>query len=106
VPVDRFVGIGFVRPRTVLPAAGVCASVSSRPVPPAFVRAFARPRFGGVGFADPLRLDFLVDFAVFALALRFGADAFFLGAAFLPDLRGFDFGAAFFAMTGSLTERP
>jgi hypothetical protein len=35
VPVDRFVGIGFVIPRTDRPVSAVCASVSSRPVPPA-----------------------------------------------------------------------
>src|SRR3990172_3533855 len=35
VPVEGFVGIGFVRPLTLRPVSGVCASSLSRPVPPA-----------------------------------------------------------------------
>src|SRR5258708_18063396 len=77
VPVDRFVGIGLVRPVTVRPVAGVWDSVDSRPVPPArfFVAALAFLRVGflGVGFLG-------VSLALGRLALevagrRFGADA-------------------------------
>jgi hypothetical protein len=42
VPVERFVGMGFVRPRTERPVSGVWSSVASRPVPP----ALAARRFG------------------------------------------------------------
>jgi hypothetical protein len=40
--VDRFVGIGFVRPLTVRPVLGVWASVLSRPEPP-FLAVFLAP---------------------------------------------------------------
>jgi len=46
VPVDRFVGIGLVGPCTLRPVCGVCASSSSRPVPPALRFVDERARFG------------------------------------------------------------
>jgi hypothetical protein len=99
------VRIGLVRPLTVRPVFGVCASSRSRPVPPAFALArfggagrFALARFGGAGrFGEALALRFGAA-ARFGLAARFG-EAFALvrfgaalarlrpGAAFSVDLR-------------------
>jgi hypothetical protein len=58
------VGIGFVRPFTVLPVSGVCASVSSKPAP-AFARRVAA-RFDARGF--DFRAAF--PFGIFALEVR------------------------------------
>jgi len=77
VPVDRFVGIGFVGPWTVRPVRGVCASSSSRPVPPSrlaggfvfvlvFVRGLAAARRAARGFACFRRI---LAFDVFAPAV-------------------------------------
>jgi hypothetical protein len=73
------VRIGLVRPLTVRPVFGVCASSRSRPVPPAFALArfggagrFALARFGGAGrFGEALALRFGAA-ARFGLAARFG----------------------------------
>ena len=83
MPVDRLVGIGLVRPFTDRPVSGVCASVSSRPVPPRRgARAADRPLPRDFGAAKrPVRLGALrvMRFAradreaVLARALRFGA---------------------------------
>src|SRR5262245_16926459 len=65
VPVERFVGIGFVRPFTERPVSGVWASVFSRPVPPT------------LGFGEAARLRaagravFRVFFVVFFVAVAF-----------------------------------
>jgi hypothetical protein len=82
VPVDRFVGIGFVGPRRVLPVLGVCARVASRPVPPRFAAGFdaLRPartgvrieRFADEPFSFPGRRG---CFACLRLALALGVFA-------------------------------
>jgi hypothetical protein len=68
VPVDRFVGIGLVRPVTLRPVAGVCASVDSRPVPP-------RRFFGEPFFAAARDAALFGRLALEAVDRRFGADA-------------------------------
>jgi len=96
VPVERLVGRGLVRPLTVRPAFGVCASSRSRPVPPArgrgavFERRCAAPEvffLAGDGFfvlADGF-------FAVFRLpAVAAGV--------FLAGVRPARFGGAFRAV--------
>jgi len=50
VPVERFVGMGFVGPRTERPVSGVWSRVASRPVPPLF------GRFGEAGRRADLRV--------------------------------------------------
>ncbi len=68
MPVERLVGIGLVRPVTLRPVAGVCASVDSRPVPPR--RFFREPVFAaarGAALFGRLALE--------AVDRRFGADA-------------------------------
>jgi len=84
------VGIGFVRPRTVRPASGVCARSCSRPVPPALRDADAAGRF---------ELFFTG---------RFGFRARFAAAVRLAGCGGFfaDFRGAFFrAFTGPAAPR-
>ena len=62
VPVDRFVGIGFVRPLTLRPASGVCASVFSRPRPPPGLCAVGVFALGFDGRAVPaVRVELLEE---------------------------------------------
>jgi hypothetical protein len=99
VPVERLVGIGLVRPLTVRPLSGVCASSLSRPVPPAVSFAERPARAFRTGFLTAFftvrRAGAAVFFAVFFAALRVGVFAF---AVFRPVLRcGFaNFLAEFF----------
>jgi hypothetical protein len=72
VPVDRFVGSGFVGPRRERPAAGVWDRVSSRPLPPAR-GAVLRGRF-----ADEPRVMLFLAFAPRAALFAFPARAGFL----------------------------
>jgi len=122
--VDRFVGIGLVRPLTVRPASGVCASSLSRPVPPALgLTVFDRGRlavffftFAGrrAVFLIGRRTVFLIGrrtafLAAFTgrLALRALVRALFLGAFFVflafdrragTALRALDFAIFFLAI--------
>ena len=107
VPVERRVGIGLVRPRTLRPVSGVWSKVLSRPVPPTFARVLAvelrrarpefclvdAPRRAEVAFADLTGL--LVFFDAFFFVARFTAGfrelalaAFRAGAAFRLPGRG------------------
>jgi hypothetical protein len=93
--VERFVGMGLVRPVTERPVAGVWARVDSRPVPPSRpVRFFLGAFFFGAGLAFALeeaeaaflaagRLFLAIGrLALAAVERRFGADALFALAAF------------------------
>jgi hypothetical protein len=92
VPVDRLVGIGFVRPRTDRPVSGVWARVDSRPFPPAFAR------FAGFGAAFAFRAGAFRDLAFgffeafLGIERRFGAADLFL--VFFVFFDFFDFGGA------------
>jgi len=82
VPVERLVGMGLVGPRRLRPASGVCARVSSRPVPPTLrlvegpVLSFVEGRFATTFFAACLSLPARAGFvAFFRAAFPFGVFA-------------------------------
>ena len=97
VPVERFVGIGFVRPFTDRPASGVCASVSSRPDPPRRTGFRAFVAFAFALFTPAFAAFFLAGFVTAFRPLEAGF--FRLPLVFRADARG-DFLAGFLAAAG------
>ena len=105
--------MGFVRPRTVRPASGVCARSCSRPVPPALRDAEAAGRFelfftGRFGLRARLGELLARPFALLAPFARPAPLARFAAAVRLPGRAGFfvDFRGAFFrAFTGPAAPR-